>query len=381
VWGKRHLALMPVVVLAGWTGAGSIEARTFADILGTPITRTVGDALATSIGRALPVTSASAGIVFRFDPTTGVFERETSILGQLFLERAEPVGRGRWNLTFNYQRFGIDTIEGEDIDALSDTNRAIVDPSTGNPVTFPLFGIDLDTDVFTASATYGITNDLDVNLTVPVVYSDFQLRVVQRSTGGTMSADVGSSKLGVGDIFLRGKYRFLRRDWLQAAGGLVLRVPSGNEENFQGTGDLELAPMLYVSTRTWQLAPAVRLQSYLNGGVNLDAEDVDRSEARWGVGLDVGFAERLTAAVAVLGRHPFQRIAPAGFFDVARVDGTTQPLFGLQGERPDLYDLSVGGRVNLWRDTLIGFANVILPLNDDGVRADFIPLVGLEATF
>ena len=59
----------------------------------------------------------------------------------------------------------------------------------------------------------------------------------------------------------------------------------------------------------------------------------------------------------------------------------TRPLFGLHGDRPDLYDVSIGARVNLWRDLLIGFANVILPLNRDGIRADVIPLVGLEATF
>ena len=40
-----------------------------------------------------------------------------------------------------------------------------------------------------------------------------------------------------------------------------------------------------------------------------------------------------------------------------------------------------GGRVNLWHDTVFGFANVILPLNRDGFRSDVIPLVGIEAAF
>ena len=37
--------------------------------------------------------------------------------------------------------------------------------------------------------------------------------------------------------------------------------------------------------------------------------------------------------------------------------------------------------MNLWRDTLIGFVNAIVPLNADGFRSDVIPLVGIEATF
>ena len=57
------------------------------------------------------------------------------------------------------------------------------------------------------------------------------------------------------------------------------------------------------------------------------------------------------------------------------------PLFGLTGERPDFYDLSIGGRANLWRDTVIAFANVVVPLNQAGVRMDLIPLVGVEVAF
>jgi hypothetical protein len=37
--------------------------------------------------------------------------------------------------------------------------------------------------------------------------------------------------------------------------------------------------------------------------------------------------------------------------------------------------------VLLWRDTVIGFANVLLPLNDDGFPSNVIPLVGEEAAF
>jgi hypothetical protein len=63
------------------------------------------------------------------------------------------------------------------------------------------------------------------------------------------------------------------------------------------------------------------------------------------------------------------------------VRGGTAPLFGLSGARPDYYDLSIGGRGSVWRDTVFAFVNVVLSLNDGFVRTDPIPAIGVEATF
>jgi hypothetical protein len=45
------------------------------------------------------------------------------------------------------------------------------------------------------------------------------------------------------------------------------------------------------------------------------------------------------------------------------------------------YDIAIGGRGALWRDTVFAFASMVVPLNDGVVRTDPIPLVGIEATF
>jgi len=57
------------------------------------------------------------------------------------------------------------------------------------------------------------------------------------------------------------------------------------------------------------------------------------------------------------------------------------PIFGLSTVRPSYYSLSIGGRVNLWNDTVFGFGNVLVPLSEQGIQTAPIPLVGLEATF
>ena len=59
----------------------------------------------------------------------------------------------------------------------------------------------------------------------------------------------------------------------------------------------------------------------------------------------------------------------------------TLPLFGIEGGRPDIYDFAVGGRLDVWRDRVLVFASVLLPLNRAGARADVVPLAGMEATF
>ena len=384
----RRGAAAIALLAAFCAGAPGARAETFREAFERPITRPIGDALADSIGHALPITAASAGVTFSFNKQSHAWERETDILGQLYLERPRPLGQGKLNLSVNYQWVRIDTIDGHDLDRLSDTRFPIVDPRNGRLFTVPRFGLDLETHQVTTSITYGVTDDLDLNLTIPILYSSFGVDVDLRdvATGREQRAHVRSSKTGAGDIFLRGKYRLLHGKWGDLAAGLVLRAPAGSQDNFQGTGSWEPAPMLYAATPLLSLGHGVGLQGYANGGVELNADDIEGSAGRFGFGLDVPIRERLTAAVAVLGREPFQGIAPPGFFDVARVDPSTgrrftAPVLGLERDRAPTYDLSLGGRVNLWRDTVFGFANVILPLNRDGFRSDVIPLVGVEAAF
>jgi hypothetical protein len=338
----------------------------------------LSDALDRSIALALPTPiAASAGIVFRFDPATGAYERETSVAGQLFLERAQPVGRGIWNLSVSYQRVKIDSFDGNDIERLEDHGIKF----EGSVVNFPRFSLDLETHQVAFSATYGLTEQADVNLTVPVLFTELRNHLLQTSSEGSRPFNTSGTAFGVGDVLVRGKYRVLERDWLQSALGLVLRLPSGNEDDFQGTGAMEVAPLLYLTGRSFVPDPRIRLLPYLNAGVNFNSDDVGASEPRWGIGIDAGFVERLTVAVAVLGRHPLRRLAPAGVLSFHHVDGPDRQLLGIRGDRPDIYDFSLGGRVNLWRDTVMAFANATVPLNQDSARSQIIPTAGLEATF
>jgi hypothetical protein len=410
-----------VVLAAAYLSTGTARAETFvhffrgARAIPSP-TFALGQALADNVARSLPLTSASPGLTFTYDPASGAFVRDTDLLGQLYLERARPIGRGKWNVTVSYQRVHIDGVQGQDLSELTDKAPPIITGSfnsahgTGGPtlVAFDRYAVDLLVDMVTVAATYGITDRLDVNLTLPILASRLSVGTTQPTfsfnpnpispcqnlthlangltrCGPQYSANILHAS-GVGDLFLRAKYEVIRSAWLDVAGGLVLRMPAGNQDNFQGTGDWELSPLLYLSTPRMPLGGPFAVQGFFNGGLDLNASDVDLSEGRFGVGADLALSDRATFSVAFLAREPFHGFASAGFFDVPRVNPhtralSTAPLFGLSTDRASYYSLSIGGRVNLWRDTVFGFANVLIPLGDQGIQSDPIPLVGFEATF
>jgi hypothetical protein len=200
--------------------------------------------------------------------------------------------------------------------------------------------------------------------------------------------------VGIGDVLLRGKYRFLASENFDLAAGLLLRFPSGSQEDLQGIGFFEVSPALLASTRVFEAAPWARFQGHLNAAIGFDTENVDQSEARWGLGLDWALADPVTLSLAFLARNQFADVASPASFLFPRCDtdlitcaadpsarNTVAPIFGLTGERPDYYTLSIGGRGALWQDTIFAFVNVAIPLNDGFVRTAPIPLLGFEGTF
>src|SRR5262245_44849108 len=63
----------------------------------------VGTAVERSFARALPLPAPSAGVSYSFDAKTGTFQRDPATYGQVYLERADPLGARRLNLSFFYQ--------------------------------------------------------------------------------------------------------------------------------------------------------------------------------------------------------------------------------------------------------------------------------------
>jgi len=377
------------------------DAKTLKAALGgeTSVFGPVADALAESVGRSLVLTAVSSPLRYSFDEESGAFVRDRTLTGLAYLERPEPIGRRQWSLLLSYQRFVFDEFEGKNLDRLRD-DTPLVDKSTGRPtISLHAVAIDIETDQVALGGTYGLTDRLDLNLTVPLISTALTRRDRIRSFLGlgpeSIEGTASASAFGTGDIRLAGNYVLTESDPVRIAAALAVRLPTGNPDDFQGTGSAGVEPAFHASSARWSVSQSLALRMILNGGLSVDAADVSGSEGRWGLGLDASMGKRLAFAVEMLGRHAFDRIAPEGTFDFRRcVDRIStclsrplsskkalRPLFGFDGGRPDYYDLSIGGRVNLWHERLIAFANVLIPLDENGVGTAPVPLAGFEASF
>ena len=111
-----------------------------------------------------------------------------------------------------------------------------------------------------------------------------------------------------------------------------------------------------------------RFEPLVNVGIDMNANDVDRSIVHWAIGTTAQLGP-VTGVLVFLGRHELDR----------RSDPIEPPFF-FQIERNQQYDASVGLR---WRFADTGFvsANALVPLNQQGLRADVIPTVAVEYAF
>src|SRR5207344_2554509 len=108
-------------------------------------------------------------------------------------------------------------------------------------------------------------------------------------------------------------------------------------------GSFEASPFLFASTILWD-----RVEPYVNLGLDLRADDVAQSQARYGVGVDADVHPRVGLSLSFLGRSEFEGSADSdetSFLHLANGTVQQEPLLGLNFDRKDYIDLSFGGRV------------------------------------
>jgi hypothetical protein len=391
---SRLVASGFVVALVGALGA-PVHARTFTEqFLARNQAAGGGTVTAPAIvliqrsaarGTDFPATTTTPGFTYRYNPELGIYERSSGSLGPAFLERAETLGRGRFDAAVSYLYADFTELDGDDLE--TDTFRPfIIRDISGFAVpeqaAFPKF--TLRSHAFYFSSSYGLTDRWDVNLLVPVFHTEFEVDETLITQDGPQAVRVNEERIGIGDIQLRTKYRMLEQGDFRMAGGLSLILPSGEEEDFQGLGDTRVVPTLVASFAR------ARFDVHGSAGVEFNGAEIDRTRARYGVGASYGILERLTVLVDVIGTSAFvdeellvTRLAPgADAGELSAVEGVEidgRDVFAVV-ERNDIVDLSVGLKANPWR-SLVLFASAIVPITQDGIRADVIPSAGFNYSF
>jgi len=343
-----------------------------------------------------PVTATSPAVSYRFNFDTGAFEPAPASLGPVFVERAETVGqKGRFDLGVSYLYANLTEFDGKAFGPQIVTAGKREDPATGLQVASAFAGtrFSVASHVTSFSATYGLSERWDVNLLVPLVATSLTLAgnsATILAVGGREVSARGAerfegSAFGVGDVLLRTKYRFRDDPSAKLAGALTLRLPSGNEGDFHGLGDVTVYPAAVVSRpiRTHDVHGSL--------GVELNADDLQRTRARYAIGTTLQPVAKLAVLLDVIGsssfvddrfviRAPAGQLFPefSGLQDLV-ASRSAQRLVAFV-PRSDVVDFAFGIRVNPLK-TAVAFATAIVPITKDGLRAEAIGSAGVEVSF
>ena len=338
--------------------------------------------------RNLPLyPAASSAYTWRWNAERNQLERVDDVVAPFFaVERGQTLGEGLLNVGVSFGYYRVRDGDGETLG---------VDPVPlsvqGAPIQYRA-ATDLRYSVGTFNITYGLRDDLDVNLAIPIVTLDMDLdvsgRLRQCCTARTASPMAEAANLS--DMLVRAKYRFFEGDWNDgpATGsvGLRARLPTGDPSRGLGTGYGEIGPFAAFSA---VLVPAW-LDSHTDVGVDAGIGDLRRSSVHYGWALDLHAPRgdewwtRFALGFEILGRSEFAALRePTSISGPHVVAGgiADRPYLGFPSRRRDYADATLGVRVHLV-DTIVLSLGVFKSLNAAGVRAaDWSPLASVEGTF
>jgi hypothetical protein len=370
----------------------------------------------------IPLGSSSGGFSYTFDPALGTFSRQSASFGSAFAERALTAGRGRFNAGFNFQRSTYDTLEGQDLQDgdvhVYLVHQDITPDNSSNGVPAPFFEgdlvgntlrLNLTSSVATGFLNYGFTDRLDIGITVPFVTismrTDITARVIRQSTadaptihsfdgaGATSKTYTERGRAqGLGDIILRGKYRFLDAARGGLAAGIDLRLPTGDSAELLGAGHLQAKALLIGSMAAGPFSPHLNIgYAFSTGGATSEAgvEILPElpDEFSYTTGFDIAAGNRATVSLDILGRtlRKLGRLVPVNrqfvFSDRNGVVGTSS--FEEFARRPgdlSLLTSAIGVRF-MPRSNLLVSVQMLVPLTKNGLRDVFTPVVGFDYSF
>ncbi len=200
-----------------------------------------------------PAVSTVPGFTYQYDEKLQVFTPVAGTLGSIFVERPETLGQGKFEFGLSYAYVSFKQLNGTDLDKLDFTlhhNDCCGGPNTPD---FPAFEddsidvnfqkFDLTSNVIDLSGTYGVTPRLDVNLLLPIVYTEMNVRAQATIHNTTVppvhffdnatqriteESSVDDNHFGVGDLQLRSKYRLDPIAGFGTAVGLTFQFPTGS---------------------------------------------------------------------------------------------------------------------------------------------------------
>jgi hypothetical protein len=346
----------------------------------------IGEVMADLVGLEVstaPIGSSAGGFTFTFDPATRAFTRAAPSFGPMFGERAITTGEGRANIGFNYFRTTYDKIDGIDI---GDGSLQTVAFRGGSSPPVGTAQLNITTDTMVVFANVALNRWFDAGIAVPFV----NLKIDGTHQIADQLAEGSASASGLGDIALRGKIRLYEKDQGGVALGVDLRIPTGDPDAMLGAGVSRTLVSGIWSAAFGSIAPHASagfefwsdpFQVY--DPLQQAAIDAGQHGIVYDAGVEWAPSDRLTVNGELLGRT---------IGDGGRLAYRDLPLrgnpFGLTSasiasvDPRGLHRLSLAGGIK-WNfaGTALLTANVLVPLNDAGLRDSLTPIFGLDWGF
>jgi hypothetical protein len=346
----------------------------------------------------LPIGSSAAAFTYEFNPATGVPERRMEEgLGPLYAERARTLGGGvfggdlRMSIAFQYSHIDFTHFEGDnlkDLKIIARHDDVPGDNAFENDVILIDLNLHASEDIFTLYLTLGLTEWLDFAMVMPFVYVDVSARahatIIDRGGNGIHFFDPtpgrivtpggrptdapdssgAGSAFGLADTFYRLKWRFLDlfknsegqaplSKWMEFALLAQLKLPTGDPNDLRGTNEIDYRLVL-VASKTFE----GWFEPHFNFGYEWNGVTARRDAYVFAAGISLKAADELTFFADVVGKK--ERIG--------------------EGIGENLIDIALGLKWNPLGNLIItpGF---LVPLNEEGLRPDFIPSIALEYVF
>jgi hypothetical protein len=361
----------------------------------------------------LPLQSSSSGILFVFNKQLGV-DQPLENLGPILTDRAPTIGKNRLFVGFSFQLFDFNSIDGIGLGRVPYVYQA----TSGNVSQYiqETERIAFKVNQYVILATYGLTNKTDVSVIMPF----------ERISIGTGPASIGNQYFvgpaptyaqlgigpvnqpyvagiasGIGDVLFNVKQVFVKGERLNASGGFLFRVPSGDALNYLGSGAYGFNPYAVLSYqfKPW-IAAHARIGYQWNTNTVLIPEGTTTSGSsrlpggfQYALGADTKVVKNLTLAADFLGNQFLN--SPAITLGTSNIPGynLNLPSVSKATESYTINDFSIGlkwspfgshksaGGGTSPLQGLLLYGNALFQMNDTGLRSDPVPLVGISYNF
>lgn len=429
----------------------------------------INDAVGIQVSQ-LPLASPSSGISFIYDTALKTFTPSTDeSLGPILGERASTIGRNKLFVGFSYQYFDFSSVDGHNLNNIpavfqhesvpvpngdnlpgcsNQTALSTLEPCVVRDYIQTVSSISLKVNQFSIYATYGITRHMDLSVAIPIL--NVRMGVASNATivpnsvaptsgfpgtpypsnawhqfnpilpqcmaqnKGTLaqgaclnvSFNDSGTATGIGDLTFRYKYKVYDGERAGFAFGADIRVPTGDAQNFLGSGSTGVKPFGVFSYRA-RVSPHAEVGYEVNGGSILagdfigstatGAKGTEPNRFIYIVGADAYIVKRLTAAFDIYGQRLFNapQIVSTPYNDLgncsgptdptgaqcgAYTPGTSHPNFSSTTADYNITNASLGLKFRPYRNLVIT-GNVLLKLDNGGLRAKTVPLVGVSYNF